>query len=194
MSRPAASRPLTASRTAGQGTNEVEVILVTDKGFPLPGAVMKGDVFLTIPVGAPMLEASVMTAAEVKAGGSIAVSLVVEGNRIPLYACGSKEDKSHKLPDVIRGKTEVQLVAEITTRAAYRPKNDKRRVRGLKKDGNVVIQRALDVVYSQLVPEYQAVLFPSNSNTVEVFRLTVATADPSPALDKLFENARDVLK
>jgi hypothetical protein len=185
---------VTPVRYPGANTPEVEQIIVTDKGNPGAGAVTKGEVFLTVPVGAPMLEASVMTSAEVKAGGSIAVSLILEGNRIPLYNCGAKEDKSHKLPDVIRGKTEVQLVAEITARTAYRPKTEKRRVRGLKKDGNYVIQKALDILYNQLIPEYQAVLFPSNSNTVEVFRLTVATADPSPALDKLFENARDILK
>jgi hypothetical protein len=185
---------VTPVRTVGPGTPEVEQIIVTDKGSLGAGAVTKGEVFLTIPVGAPMVEASVMTAAEVKAGGSIAVSLILDGNRIPLYSCAGKEDKSHKLPDVVKGKTEVQLVAEITSRAAYRPKTEKRRVRGLKKDGNAVLQKALDIVYNQLVPEYAAVLFPSNSNTVEVFRLTVATADPSPALDKLFENARDILK
>ncbi|HEX7897919.1 MAG TPA: hypothetical protein VF950_09180 [Planctomycetota bacterium] len=186
---------VTPTRTNGPGTPEVETIIVTDKGSIAAGNVTKGEVFLTVPVGAPMLEASVMTSAEVKPGGSIAVSLILDGNRTPLYNCGTKEDKSHKIPpELIRGKTEVQLVAEISSRATYRPKTEKRRVRGLKKDGNYVLQKALDVIYNQLVPEYQAVLFPSNSNTVEVFRLTVATGDPSPGLDKLFENAKDVLK
>ena len=44
------------------------------------------------------------------------------------------------------------------------------------------------------IPEYKAVLFPSNSNTVEVFRLRVWTADPSPGLNKLFASNPEVLR
>ena len=44
------------------------------------------------------------------------------------------------------------------------------------------------------IGDYKAVLFPSNSNTIEVFRLKVAVAEPAPHLTKLFASNADLLK
>ncbi len=188
--------PLTVvpARTGGPSVTDADVYIYQDKATPAQGAALRGEVFITVPLGAPILEASVMTSAEVNAGGAIAVSLIVDGNRVPLYTCTAKESKAHKLPDLIRGKTEVQLVAEITGRATYKTKNSEKRVKQVRRDTDRILQRGLDIHYKQLVPEYSALLFPSNNNTVEVFRLTGVTAEPAPGLDKLFENAREVLK
>ena len=150
---------------------------------------------MTVPVGAPILEAAVTTAAEVKGSASIVVSVIVDGRRERVYACQGKEDKSHKLPDLVRGKTQVDLVAEFMCQATYRTKVEKRKVAGPRKNDNgAIIQAGVEVAHYRMVPEYQATLFSSHSNTVEVFRLTVTSAEPAPGLDRLFENARDVLK
>jgi hypothetical protein len=173
-----------------QSTIEVEVQGKEDKPDQPIGSVLTGEVFITVPVGEPILEASVMTAAEVKPGSSIVVSLIHNAERIRLYACGAKEDDLHKLPDAVKGKTQVDLVAAISMKSAYTAKVERRRVRGLKKNNaNVVIQKALDVVHHRLIPDYHAMLFPSNSNTIEVFRLKVTTGEPLPAVTKLFANA-----
>ena len=49
-------------------------------------------------------------------------------------------------------------------------------------------------IYLKATPDYKAVLFPSNSNTYEVFRLKVNLAEPLPNIDKLFAGNTDVLK
>lgn len=185
---------LTTSRIVGDGGKDADEIILEDKGNPEAGKDMHGEVYITVPVNAPILEASVMTSAEVKAGGKIAVSLILDGGHSFLYNCAPKESQTRKLPDAIRGKTEVRLVADIRGIAAYTKKSETKRVKGSKKDTNRVIERGLDMTFNQLIPDYSAMLFPSNANTFEVFRLTVTLAEPAPAMDKLFENAADVLK
>lgn len=172
------------------GSSEVEVQGKQDEPILPLGTPQTGDVFITVPVGEPIIEASVTTHAEVKPGGSITVYLIHNAERIRLYQCGAKEDGSHKLPDAVKGKSQVDLVAVVSSKVAFTPKVERRRVRGLKKDQKgYVIQRALDVVHNRLIPDYQAMLFPSNSNTIEVFRLKVTTGEPAPGLTKLFANA-----
>ncbi len=185
---------VSATKTKLNARTDVDQWLLEDKGAPPQGSAMKGEVYITVPLNAPILEASVMTLAEVKSG-AIAVSLLADGRRIQLYRCQSKEDSSHKLPEEIRGKREVQLVAEITGAASYVRKPEEKKVitRG-KKDSDRVIERASEIIIRQLVPEYPAVLFPSNANTIEVFRLTVTTGEEAPQLDALFQNAAEVLK
>lgn len=155
---------------------------------------MRGEVSISVPLNAPILEASVMTSAEVKTGGKITVYLIVDGRRIEVYDCESRESKSHKLPEQIRGKTEVQLVVELNGRAGYAKKTEKKRTKTVRRDTDRVIERGVEVTWNQLIPEYPAILFPSNANTVEVFRLTATTGEPAPGLDKLFENAPEILK
>ena len=53
---------------------------------------------------------------------------------------------------------------------------------------------AVDIIHYKQIPDFRAVLFPSTSNTIEVFRMKLAVADPSPVLDKLFANCPEVLK
>ena len=166
-----------------------------DKPVAAPNSTLRGEVMISVPLDAPLLGAQVMTLAEVRPGASITVSVIVDGRREKVYDCQPKEDKSHRLPDSIRGKTQVDLSAEFVCAAIYKPKLERRRVVAPKKQNNgTIIQPGLEVVHYRQIPEFQAVLFPSNSNTLEVFRLTAELADPAPALDKLFENAQGVLK
>ena len=60
--------------------------------------------------------------------------------------------------------------------------------------GKITTSPAVDVIHHRMIPDYKAVLFPSGSNTFEVFRLTLSTAEPSPMLNKLFASNPEVLK
>jgi hypothetical protein len=46
----------------------------------------------------------------------------------------------------------------------------------------------------QRVPDYKAMLFPSDSKTREVFRLVAKVAEPMPVLDKIFEHCPAILR
>jgi hypothetical protein len=184
-------------------TAELDIRVEIDVGIPPAGTKMSGEVMINVPVGGTILEASVITTAEVKAGGSITVYHVGApgaGNenaekRTKLYSCDPKESQSHPIPtDLVRGTTEVNLVAVIEQTAAYSKKVDRRHVRGATYKGKILMSPAVDIIHHKEIPEYKAVLFPSNSNTVEVFRLRCAIADPSPQLDKLFAANPEVLK
>jgi hypothetical protein len=186
---------------APQGVPELDIRVDVDTGAPIAGTKMTGDVLINVPVGAPILEASVITTAEVKAGGSIVVFHVAgkgtgaNEKRTRLYSCDPNENRSHEIPtELVRGATEVNLVAVIEQTAAYTKKTERRHVRGATYKGKILMSPALDVVHLRQIPDYQAVLFPSNANTVEVFRLRATVADPSPTLDKLFEGHQDILK
>jgi hypothetical protein len=159
-----------------------------DVASPPAGKAVSGEVLISVPVGQPIVEASVTTLAEVKAGASIAVYLIGEGGqRIKLYDCASKEDGSHKLPDAIRGRATVDLVAVMNMTAAYTSKVERRIARPLKKDTRgAILQSGLEIIHYRQIPDFRAVLFPSNSNTIEVFRLKVTVAEPAQALNKLF--------
>jgi hypothetical protein len=180
-------------------TYDMDVRFNVDEGIPAQGSPMKSEVTINVPIGAPLLEASVITIAEVKAGGSITVYLVngsgENEKRTKLYMCDPKESQSHIIPpDLIRGLNELNLVAVIEETASYQIRVDRRHVRGAVRQGKVVTSPAVDVVHHRMIPDYKAVLFPSTSNTVEVFRLRMWTADPSPGLNKLFASNTDVLK
>ena len=185
--------------TAPRSTYELTIQLDVDEGRPEAGQPMKAEVTMQIPVGVPILEASVTTAAEVKAGGSIVVYHVTGSGdnekRTKLYACDPKESQSHPIPvDLVRGTTEVNLVAVIEQQAAYTPKTERRRVRNGLFRGKIQISPALDVIHYRQIPDYKAVLFPSGHNTIEVFRLRLSVADPAPQLDKVFANHPEVLR
>jgi len=180
-------------------TYELDVRLQVDEGTPPAGQNMAGELTIQVPVGVPILDASVITVAEVKAGGSITVYHVVgsgeNARRTKLYTCDPKESQSHAIPtDLIRGLTEVNLVAVVEQQAAYIQKVERRHVRGAIRNGKFITSPAVDVVHHKQIPDYKAVLFPSNSNTVEVFRVKLALADPLPNIDKLFVNNPDLLR
>jgi hypothetical protein len=189
---------------APNNTYELETRILVDVGIPVAGTKMQGDVNINVPVGALILEASVITTAEVKAGGSITVSLVgatgsIEpGKKTKLYVCDPKEKESHVIPaELVRGTTEVNLVAEIEQIAAYNPRLEKRHVRAaVYRNGakGVIQSPALDVQHHQLIPDYKAILFPSNSNTIEAFRLKVGIAEPAPQIDRVFAANPEALK
>jgi hypothetical protein len=180
-------------------TAEQDIRLHADEGTPPAGQQMTGEVTIQVPVGSPILEASVITLAEVKAGGQITVYHVSGSGenqrRTKLYTCDPKESQSHPIPtELVRGTTEVNLVAVIEQTSAYTTKVERRHVRNLVRDGKIIRSPALDVIHHKLSPDYKAVLFPSNSNTYEVFRLKVNLAEPLPNIDKLFAGNTDVLK
>lgn len=177
-------------------TLETRYQLRVDGGSPRAGASTQGEVLISVPLDVPILEASVMTLAEVKAGGSITVYLVnSEGPRTKLYACSGKEDGTHKLPDLIKGRTQIDLAVVISAPAAYIQKPPQSRtVRPVNKNNNRVIEQGLVVVHYRLIPEYKAVLFPSTHNTFEVFRLKAQVAESLPLFDKLFEQCPELLK
>ena len=160
---------------------------------------MKGEVTIQVPVGVPILEAAVTTTAEVKAGASIVVYHVTGSGdnekRTKLYMCDPKESEQHPIPtELVRGLSEVNLVAVIEEPATYTPKTERRRFRNAIMKGKIYVSPAVDILHYKQIPEYRAILFPSNSNTIEVFRLKLAVAEPAPMLDKLFANSPEVLK
>jgi len=180
-------------------TPELDVRLHVDEGTPPAGQQMTGEVTIQVPLGVPILEASIITTAEVKAGGTITIYHVgssAEGSRrVKLYTCDPKEGQSHVIPpELIRGLNEVNLVAVIEQTAAYTAKIERRHVRPLVRVGKIIQSPAQDIIHHKQIPDYKAVLFPSNSNTIEVFRLKAALAEPMPHLDKLFASNLEVLK
>jgi hypothetical protein len=188
-----------ANITMPPTTAEQDIRVHVDEGTPPAGTQMTGEVTIHVPVGVPILEASVITVAEVKAGGSITVYHVSgsgdNARRTKLYLCDPKESQSRSIPnELVRGATEVSLVAVIEQQAAYNAKTERRHVRNLVMKGKFIQSPALDIIHHKLIPDYKAVLFPSNNNTVEVFRLKLALAEPMPNVDKLFASNLDVLK
>jgi hypothetical protein len=180
-------------------TAELEVRLHVDDGTPPAGQQMTGEVTIQVPLGAPVLEASVITTAEVKAGGTITIYHVSgsgdNARRVKLYTCDPKEGQSHVIPaELVRGLNEVNLVAVIEQTAAYTNKIERRHVRPLVRNGKIIQSPALDIIHHKMIPDYKAVLFPSNSNTIEVFRLRAALAEPLPHIDKLFASNLEILK
>jgi len=180
-------------------TYELDVRLDIEEGSPPAGTPMRGEVTINVPVGEPMIEASVITTAEVKAGGSITIYYFTGSGetekRTKLYTCDSRESQSRVIPpELIRGQTEVNLVAVIEEPATYLQKVDRRHIRSAIMKGRYQVAPAVDVIHYHLIPDYKAVLFPSNSNTVEVFRLRAVVAEPAPQLDKLFSANPELLK
>ncbi len=176
----------TAPVTAGP---EIEIQNMWDFPTPAPNTPLVGEVAITVSTGQPIIEASVTAQAQVKSAGSITFFLVEGQNRAKLFQCAQKEDSSRKLPDSVRGKTEVTLVAAFSSTATYTPKTERRRIKAPRKDGRMLIEKGIDVVHHRLIPDYQAVLFPSNSNTIEVFRFRAVVGEPAAGLNALFEKA-----
>jgi hypothetical protein len=74
--------------------------------------------------------------------------------------------------------------------AAYTPKKE-RRVTQLprKNQSGLIVADGKEVVHYRQIPDFKATLFPSNSNTVEVFRLKLSVGEPAAALNDLFQKA-----
>jgi len=181
-------------------TYEQDVRVDYDRGLAKPGVLLKGEVPIFVPVGAPIIEASVMTTAEVKAGGSILVYLVTKSGgsekRVKLYGCDHRENESHVIPpELIRGATEISLVAEIEGLAGYTQKVERRHVRNIIRQGKYVVSPALDVIHYRSIPDYKAQLFPSQPTGIgDVFRAKLVVGEPAASIDKLFASNPDALK
>jgi len=181
------------------GTFELDIRLNVDEGLPPAGTPMKGEVSIFVAVGDPILEASLMTVAEVKAGGTITVFYTTgtgeDEKRTRLYLCDPKESQSHTIPtELIKGTTDVSLLVVIESTAAYTKKVEKRHARAAVYRGKTQVSPAVDVVHHRLIPEYKAVLFPSTTATPEVFRLRAMVGEKAPQLDRLFAANPDILK
>lgn len=179
--------------------SQLDVRLNVDEGVPAAGVPMKGEVTMSISLGEPILEASVITTAEVKAGGSILIYHCTGSGdnekRTKLYACDAREAQSHVIPpELIRGLKDIALVAVIEEPAAYIQKTERRHARQAIMKGKYQQAPAVDVVHYRQIPDYKAILFPSTANTIEVFRLKAILAEPAPQLTKLFSANPDVLK
>jgi hypothetical protein len=187
--------PALAVRTYGVAATEsrrnCDVNQFRDSGAPAAGSPLAAEVTIDVPLEAPLIEGSVMTRAEVEGGGSIEVFLVQMpgGQRTRLYSCSGKDSASRKLPPAVLGWTRLTLVASIRMQAAYTSKREERLVRPPRFEKNTLIQVGLVKIHDRLIPDYKAVLFPSNSNTVEIFRLNGDFAEPAPSLNKLFQDA-----
>lgn len=180
-------------------TYELDVRLNIDEGTPPAGAPMKGEVTIFVPVGEPIIEASVITTAEVKAGASITVYHFTgtgeAEKRTKLYMCDPRETQSHPIPtELIRGQTDINLVAVIEEPASYLQKVERRHARAALMKGKQQVAPAVDIIHHRLIPEYKAVLFPSNSNTIEVFRLRAVVAEAAPQFTKLFSANPELLR
>jgi hypothetical protein len=191
-------RPPPSTVVIPPNTAELMIQVSVDEGFPGAGTPMKGEVTINVPLGEPLLEASVLTTAEVKAGGSITVYHVIGSGdnekRTKLYVCEAKEGASHVIPpELIRGLQELNLVAVIEEPATYIAKVERRHARGVVMKGKYLQSPGVDVIHYRQIPDYKAELFPSNSNTMEVFRLKAVLAEPAPHLNKVFANP-DLLK
>jgi hypothetical protein len=165
-----------------------------DAGRPEPGAQLVAEVQVMVPVGSPILEASVKLAADLRSGGTMTVFLNDKGKRVQLYGAMGKEESLHKIDSAARGRTELEFIAVLRSTAAYDAKVEKRVLVPVRKD---VEKRGMDIIHNRLIPEYRAMLFPSSPKTVEVFRLEASiVGDADPYLDRLFidADARDLLR
>jgi hypothetical protein len=192
--------PLVVTESQGGGvppgyanSNAIDYIGRRDTALPRNGQQVSGEVYITVPLNETVLEAWVTTKAEVKQGGSITVSLLHQGRKEKLYTCASVEDQARKLPDLVVGKTQIDLVADIAFVATYKLSKEVRPIKKGLKDGNNVIEKDVTIVHDRMIPDPSALLFPSTQSTNEVFRLRAVVGEPAPALDKLFENSRGVL-
>ncbi len=162
-----------------------------DKGRPPEGAMMEGEITLHAVVGARVIDGSIITTAESKGRSSIVVYFNKDGERVKLYQAATKEGGSHALPDGVRGRTELQFVVTISTAASYDGKRETRMLqRGQMNAQRTVIAPDILVEHRRLIPQYDAVLFPSTTNTIEVFRLRLNVAEPAEGLNKLFSSSR----
>ena len=132
---------------------------------------MKGEVTIQVPVGVPILEASGTTTAEVKAGASIGgyhgTGSGDNERRSRLSLGDPEESPSHPSPtELVRGLTEVNLVAVIEEPAAYIAKTERRRFRNAIMKGKIYLSPAVDILHYKQIPDYKAVLFPSNATTI----------------------------
>ena len=180
-------------------TYELQIKMAIDEAVPPANKPMKGELTINIPVGEILLEATVTTAAEVKAGGSITIYHVTgsgeEQKRTKLYTCDPRESQSHVIPPaLVRGLTDLNLIAVIEQTSSYSQKQERRHVQKAVMKGKQQQAPAVDVIHYRMVPEYKAMLFPSDKNTIEVFRLKAVVGDPAPQLTKLFAGNPDLLK
>ena len=110
------------------------------------------------------------------------MSLIHEGRKVKAYDCASKEDRPRKLPDLVAGKTQIDLMVEFEFKAADRPRTERRKIRDPIRRPGMATLAGIEVIHARLIPDYGAVLFPSGPDTVEVFRLRAGIAQPAPDL------------
>lgn len=167
-----------------------EVWYDVDQAATPAGTPLYGEVLISIPLDQIVLEGAVLALAEVKGGASITMSLLHGGERVKLYTVTSKDESYHKLPERVRGARALDFAAEIRMKAAYVKKVERRPIQRLRRDPRGTVQgKEVEVVHERLVPDYQAVLFPSTPRGGDVFKVRLVVGDPAEGLTALFRNA-----
>jgi hypothetical protein len=174
---------------------EKDLITKKDEGVPKDGKAMTSEVMIPIHSDLPIIEAKIRAVIEVD-NGQVICTVTTAAGRQEVFRAASKEDRTHKLPDSVRGATDITIALSVTTVADYETKTDRRKIAPLKKDGGRVIQKEVEVMHERMIPRYGVRIFPSTSNTMEVFRATLVVGEPSIGLNKAFEaaGAMDVLR
>ncbi len=155
-----------------------------------------GRLRISVPFDAPLLEASVRVLAVVKSGAAVGC-LELQGRRIEAFRVQSGM-KSYELPKEVKGQRELRIILECTQMAKITRRTIKRVTAPVNKDprSGQILAKGSQVVYDSAAVECGVEIFPSNSNTSEVFRARVAVGQLSVPLNRLFEEAKatDVLQ
>ncbi len=168
-----------------------------DKAKPRQGEVVQGEVTLTMNTGAPVIDGTITTLAEVGPGSDITVYFNKDGERLKIFQAAPKESRSHPLPPAVRGRQELQFVVVVTARLTYNLKNEDRQLqRGREGTSTSATIPERRVSHDRLIPQFHTVLFPSNSNTIQVFQVKLRVGEKLEALTKRFidAGAMDYLK
>ncbi len=177
-------------------TAEKIVVYKIDAGTPNAGDPMVGEVSIPIEVDQPILSAKIMAVAEVDQG-RVVCSVETDAGRTEVYKISAKDSSTHAIPhDAVRGRQKFNVIFRIETVAAYKARNDTRRIASLKKSKDKVLQKESVIEHKRLTVDYKVRLFCSNSNTIEAFRATIVCGEAAANLTKLFQDAGcdDLLK
>lgn len=180
-----------------KNTATMKTYMAIDKTDPKPGTMLVGEVAISVPLEKPLIEASVKLLTEVRSGGKITVYLRKGLEKVQLATITGKSNRSIPIPsEHILGTTQLNLVVEMRMIAAYKTRSVKHPIRPFRRGDTRGrgSQAGIELIHNQSIPDYPTRLFPSNSNTHEVFRLRAKLAEPAVGLDRLFEPFPEVLR
>ncbi len=177
---------------------EKETWWLEDEPNPKAGTAMSGEIKIPIAVDMPVLSAKVIAYAEIDQGTVTCFVDSANGGRVQVYQASKKDTGSHELPTAsVKNLQSFDVIFKVDTVAAYVTKDETRKIAALKKGkDNVVEQKEIEVRHKKATLDYKVRLFASNSNQVEVFRVTLTCGEAAPNWTKAFEEAGcgDLLK